>query len=201
MRSNKVILAVEDTLSDAISTKILEYFNLEIVQRVGYKGNAYLKQRASSLNRAAGGFYNVFLLTDLDSPKNCPPKLIQSWVGSPLNSGFFFRVAVMEIESWIMADRRAVAEFLSIPLNRIPQRTDSIEKPKEFLVSLARRSRKAKLRRELVPSPGATTAKVGTGFNARFTEFVRDHWDLERATSASASLKRTWDRLSSLYPV
>ena len=200
MRSEPFILAIEDILSDAVSTKILEYFGLEIAQRIGYKGNAYLRQKAPSLNRAARGFYNVFLLTDLDSPQNCPPKLIRSWVGASLNSGFLFRVAVVEIESWIMADRRGIAEFLSIPLNRIPQSTDRIEDPKEFLVSLARRSRKTKLRRELVPAPGATTAKVGTGFNARFTEFVRDHWDLKRAASASVSLKRTLDRIRSLYP-
>lgn len=199
MRSKPFILAVEDVLSDAVSTKILEYFGLEIAQRIGYKGNTYLRQKASSLNQAARGFYHVFLLTDLDSPQNCPPMLIRSWVGVPLNSGFIFRVAVVEIESWIMADRRGVAEFLSIPLNRIPQSTDRIENPKEFLVSLARRSRKTKLRRELVPAPSATTAKVGTGFNVRFAEFVRDHWNLERAASASVSLKRTLDRIRSLY--
>ncbi len=199
MRSNKVILAVEDTLSDAVSTKILEYCGLEIVNRIGFRGNSFLKQNARNLNRTARGLYNVFLLTDLDSPKNCPPKLIQSWVGAPLNSGFLFRVAVMEIESWIMADRRGIAEFLSVPLNRIPQNTDEIEKPKEFLVSLARRSRKRTLRRELAPAQGATTAKVGPLYNARFNEFVRVHWNLERASDVSVSLKRTMDRISSLY--
>ena len=199
MRSNKVILAVEDTLSDAVSTKILEYFGLEIVNRIGFRGNSFLKRNARNLNRTARGLYNVFLLTDLDSPKNCPPKLIQSWVGAPLNFGFLFRVAVMEIESWIMADRRGIAKFLSVPLNRIPHNTDEIEKPKEFLVSLARQSRKRKLRQELAPAQGATTAKVGPLYNARFNEFVRDHWDLERAATVSTSLKRTMDRISSLY--
>ena len=198
MKSNKVILAVEDTLSEAVSTKILEYFGLEIVNRIGFRGNSFLKQNARNLNRTARGLYNVFLLTDLDSPKNCPPKLIQSWVGAPLNSGFLFRVAVMEIESWIMADRESIAKFLSVPLNRIPHNTDEIEKPKEFLVSLARQSRKRTLRRELVPAQGAITTKVGPLYNARFNEFVRVHWNLERASAVSVSLKRTMDRISSL---
>ena len=198
MKSNKVILAVEDTLSEAVSTKILEYFGLKIVNRIGFRGNSFLKQNARNLNRTARGLYNVFLLTDLDSPKNCPPKLIQSWVGAPLNSGFLFRVAVMEIESWIMADRESIAKFLSVPLNRIPHNTDEIEKPKEFLVSLARQSRKRTLRRELVPAQGAITTKVGPLYNARFNEFVRVHWNLERASAVSVSLKRTMDRISSL---
>ena len=50
------------------------------------------------------------MFTDLDSPQTCVPELIQSWVKAPLNPGFFLRVAVMEIESWIMADRGALAD-------------------------------------------------------------------------------------------
>ena len=196
MRSNTVILAVEDALSDAVATKILENFGIKIVQRIGYQGNSYLKDKTPGLNQTAKGHYDVFMLTDLDSPKNCPPKLIQSWVKAPLNSGFFLRIAVMEIESWIMADRGAIANFLSIPIHRIPQDTDLIPNPKEFLVSLARKSKKKSLRDELVPDPRATTAKVGPGYNARLNEFVRDHWDLERAAAGSASLKRTLDRIS-----
>ena len=135
MNLNSVILAVEDTLSDAVSTKILESFGIEIMLRIGFKGNSYLKQKAPSLNQTARGSYDVFMLTDLDSPQNCPPQLIQSWIRAPLNSGFFLRVAVMEVESWIMADRSALARFLSIPVRRIPSNTDDIDNPKEFLVS------------------------------------------------------------------
>ena len=169
--------------------------------RIGFKGNSYLKQKAFDLNQTARGPYDVFMLTDLDSPQNCPPQLVQSWIRAPLNSGFFLRVAVMEIESWIMADRSALAEFLSIPVNRIPSNTDNIPNPKERLVSLARRSNKRRLRDQLVPAPGATTARVGPEYNSRFSEFVQTHWDLERAAVASPSLKRTLDRLRSAKTV
>ena len=43
MNLNSVILAVEDTLSDAVSTKILESFGIEIMLRIGFKGNSYLR--------------------------------------------------------------------------------------------------------------------------------------------------------------
>ena len=92
----------------------------------------------NSTDQRSGPLY-VFMFTDLDSPQTCVPELIQSWVKAPLNPGFFLRVAVMEIESWIMADRRALATFLSIPVNRIPNTPDDILQPKEFLVSLARK--------------------------------------------------------------
>ncbi len=197
MSLNSVILAVEDALSNAVSTKILKHFGIEIVQRIPniYQGNSYLQRRAVELNRSAAGPPYMFMLTDLDSPQNCPPQLIQSWVRGPLNSGFFFRVAVMEVESWIMADRSALAKFLSIPVNRIPSNTDDIDNPKEFLVSLARRSKKTRLRDRLVPAPRATTAIVGPEYNNCLSEFVQTHWDLARAAVVSPSLKRTLDCL------
>ena len=194
MNLSNVVLAVEDRLSDAVATKILEKFGVEIVKRIGYQGKSYLERKTPELNRAANGI-TVFMLTDLDSPRECPPKLIRSWVKGILNPRFCFRVAVMEIESWIMADRQAVSEFLSIPLNRIPRNTDEIDSPKEFLVSLARRSRKKAIREALVPGPGANFS-VGIEYNTLLSEFVREHWDLERAAVVSPSLKRTLNRLS-----
>ena len=190
---NRIILAVEDELSEAISTKILNEFGVEIRIVIREGGNTYLRQKSPELNRSAKGL-DIFLLTDLDSPKDCPLELIHSWIKGPLNPKFLFRVAVMEVESWIMADRNGMANFLSIPIHRIPHNTDEIANPKEFLVSLARKSKKRKLRDELVPKPG-TKIPVGYGYNTRLIEFVRDHWDLERAAMVSPSLKRTLDRL------
>lgn len=194
MNCNNIILAVEDRLSDAVATKILEKFDLEIMKRIGYQGKSDLERKTPELNRAANGI-TVFMLTDLDSPRDCPPRLIRSWIKGSLNPRFFFRVAVMEIESWIMADRIGFAAFLSIPLHRIPALTDNILNPKEFLVSLARRSRKKAVREALVPMPSANVP-VGIEYNALLIEFVREHWNLERAAAVSPSLKRTLDRLS-----
>ncbi len=196
MELNNIILVVEDRLSDAVATKILQHFDIEIVQRIIYEGNSYLQRKAQSYNRAAHQECGVFMLTDLDSPNICPPTLIESWVKGPLNRWFFLRVAVMEVESWIMADRRAISEFLAIPPNRIPQNTDEIASPKEFLVSLTRLSKNIRLREALVPAQSDKTAKTGNEYNPRLNQFVRNHWDLERAATVSPSLKRTLDRLS-----
>ena len=193
MSITDVILAVEDELSESISTQILRHFDIEIRYTIQGKGNVSLRQKAPELNRSANGTA-IFLLTDLDLPRDCPPGLIRSWIKGTLNPRFFFRVAVMEIESWVMADRMGFAAFLSIPLHRIPSPTDDILNPKEFLVSLARRSQKKTIRDALVPVPGANFP-VGVEYNTLLSEFVQDHWDLERAASASPSLKRTLDRL------
>ena len=194
MSLNNVILAVEDRLSDAVATKILETFDVKIVKRIGFQGKSDLERKTPELNRAANGI-TVFMLTDLDSPRECPPGLIRSWIRGSLNPKFFFRVAVMEVESWVMADRMGFADFLSIPLHRIPSPTDDILNPKEFLLSLARRSRKKTVREALVPAQG-TTFSVGNEYNTLLSEFVQEHWDLKRAVTASPSLKRTLDRIS-----
>lgn len=166
MNLNNVVLATEDRLSEAVATKILTTLGFEIVNRPRQHrrphqgGKSHLRKRAQEFNRSAAGPNYFFMLTDLDSPQNCPANLIQSWVKGPLHPRFFLRVAVMEVESWVLADRRAIAEFLEIPLVQVPSRTDEILHPKEFLVSLARKSPSAKLRKELVPGRGRRSLRA-----------------------------------------
>ncbi len=203
MNVDYVIFAAEDKLSEAVATKILTNMGFEIARRLQkprkprLKGNAYLKRIAPEFNRSAAGPSYFFILTDLDSPKICPSDLIQSWVKGPLNPRFFLRVAVMEVESWVMADRGAFAEFLRVSIEAVPTRTDEILDPKERLLSLAQKSKSAELRKALLPKKGGQTSKIGPGYNTRLSEFVRYHWDLNRAASISPSLKRTIDRIQS----
>ena len=194
MSLNSVILVVEDVLGEVISTKILEHFGIDIERKIVYEGKSYLQQKARSFNRTAYEECGIFMLTDLDSSDICPPTLIRSWIRGPLNPWFFFRIAVMEVESWIMADRDALSEFLSIPIHRVPRNTDNIPNPKEFLVSLARRCTQRRVREALVPARGANRV-VGVRYNAMLSNFVHSQWNLERAASISPSLKRTVDRI------
>ena len=203
MNVDYVNLAVEDKLSEAVATKILTNMGFEIARKPQkprkprLKGNAYLKKIAPEFNRSAAGPFYFFMLTDLDSPKICPSDLIQSWVKGDLNPKFFLRVAVMEVESWVMADRGAFAEFLRVSIEAVPTRTDEILDAKEHLLSLAKKSRSAELKKALLPKERGQTSKIGPGYNTRLSEFVRCHWDLNRAASVSPSLKRTVDRLQS----
>lgn len=194
MNLNNVTLVVEDVLGEVVSTKILKHFGIDIERKVMYEGKSYLQQKARNFNRTAHEGCGIFMLTDLDSPNICPSTLIRSWIRGPLNPRFLFRVAVMEIESWIMADRQALSEFLSIPIHRVPLNTDNIPNPKEFLVSLARRCKQRTVREVLVPARGANRV-VGPRYNALLSDFVHNQWDLERAASVSPSLKRTVNRI------
>ena len=95
----------------------------------------------------------------------------------------------------MIINRLIVKNWRNFQQINVPLPTDSILNPKEILISLARRSKKKRLREALVPAQGATLS-VGDEYNIRLIEFVRNHWDLERAATASPSLKPTLDRLA-----
>lgn len=193
MTRSAMLIAVEDLLSDVVGRAIFKSLGMTVAQTIGLKGNAFLRGKASALNQTAKAF-PVFLLTDLDVSTRCPPEVIQDWLGGPPEMGLIFRIAVMEIESWIMADRTALAALLGIDLRRVPQEPDRLPDPKREFVAVARRCRSRALREELVPAPGGT-AMVGPGYNARLSQFVREDWSPTRASKASPSLRRALQAL------
>lgn len=196
MKPIGVILAVEDLLSESVARALLTQTGkaFSVTQTLPLRSNVYLREKAPALNRTAKGF-PIVLITDLDRPNDCSPALIQRWLeGEPRHPNLLFRVAVMEIESWVMAHWDVCADFLGVPISRIPLDTDKIEKPKEFLLTLARKSRSSRLKSELLPSNGATS-KVGPGYNSLLGYFVRERWRAREACEASPSLKRAFERL------
>jgi hypothetical protein len=104
----------------------------------------------------------------------------------------------MEVESWIMADREEFARFMRVSSDAIPANTDTLPYPKEFIVSLAKRSKRKDIREDLVPAPGGT-ATVGPGFNSQIANFVAMHWDPSNAAAASPSLRGAIVRLQRAF--
>ena len=139
------------------------------------------------------------ILTDLDIGE-CPASLIRDWLGVTKHPNLLFRVAVREVESWILADSKNLAEFLGVHRALIPSDTDALPDPKAAIVELARRSRSKALRDGIVPRRNST-AKQGPDYNGCLGSFVREHWDIEAAKGNSASLARTVDRITSFTPV
>ncbi len=105
------------------------------------------------------------MLTDLDK-KECPLALLQEWLSSPKHPNLIFRVAIIEVEAWLLAHREAFAEFLGISVHLIPDDLDTVADPKQFLIGLANRSRKRILREAIVPS-GNSTSKIGKDYNGQ----------------------------------
>lgn len=192
-----VNIATEDELSEAVALNIVTACAGE--NAVGLllrrNGNGYLRARLPSFRQMAQR-EPVFLLTDLDDTR-CAPVLLKEWVGQkPLPPNLLLRIAVHEVESWILADRAGISDFLGISVNLIPQNSEIIPDPKNFLLKIAKRA-KREVRSELIIAKGAL-ASQGLGYNRTLINFVRDHWSLRKASEGSDSLRRAIERLNQM---
>lgn len=186
---------VEDELSKAVILKILQHTQrFQVTQCIVRGGNSPLKKVIVGLNQAAKG-RPYLVVTDLDNTI-CPLALIQNWLPHGKHPNLLFRVAVREIESWLLADREGIAHFLGLSdYSMIPEATDDIPKPKEFLIQLATKTKNRLLREELIPRHGST-AKVGRNYNDALRPFfVQEKWQIEVACQFSISLQRTLQTL------
>jgi hypothetical protein len=111
-----------------------------------------------------------------------------------------FRVAIREVEAWLLAHREAFAKFLGIAIELIPNDVDAIPNPKQFLINLARKSRKRSLRDAIVPAPNST-ATIGKYYNPQLIQFVQQSWQIDSAQKNSPSLQRAMNAIMSFEPI
>lgn len=182
-----VTIAVEGVTDTAVVARLFAWLGMEVGPVYGQRGKAYLDKHLPAYNNAAR-FAPWLVVRDLDTDFECAPVLTAALLPTP--AAFMrLRVAVREVESWLLADRVRIADFLSVALNRVPVDADSIGNPKSFMVELARQSRRRQIKEDLVPAAGSGT-KVGPGYAARLIEFARGAWRPQAAVRNSASLRR-----------
>ncbi len=192
-------LAVEDTLSEAVLKEMLKQSQrpFSIGTCLNRGGYGYLKRILPGLNHAAQGM-TYLVLTDLDTAE-CRLAIISEWLTQPKHPNLLFRVAVREVEAWLLAHREAFAEFLGISVTLIPNNVDEIPDPKQLLINLARKSKKRNLRDAIVPAVNST-AKIGKDYNGQLIQFVQHNWQVESAQVNSPSLQRAMNAVISFEP-
>ena len=192
-----VNLATEDELSETVAQRLIDdVFGVGMVgYRFGRRGNGYLIKKIPSFRQMAKR-EPVFILTDLDNA-NCAPELLEKWSsGNEFPENLLVRVAVREIEAWVLADRSGTADFLGVSPNLIPLNPEELADPKSFLLNLARKARR-EVRSELIVAKGAI-ASQGLGYNRALSLFVSSTWSIENAILRSASLSKAMLRLKEL---
>ena len=195
MRNIPLQIVIEDDLSLELAKKVIyNTKNNFLIDRVwpnvsrkkSTRGSGYIQTKVNAFNNAAAN-KNILILTDLDQ-QDCAPTFINNLLVRHKEDKLFLRIAVREVESWLLADRENFAKYISISPTIINSNPDELDDPKEHLFTLSRRSKK-RIIREGIP-PIDKTARMGAEYNPLLIKFVQDYWDLKKAMNRSDSLWR-----------
>ena len=190
-------IAVEDDLSHAVLAEMLKQTRRGFEVAVCYKQNGYgyLKRNLPAFLRASS-IKPFIILADLDV-NPCAATLADSWLGQSANlpQTALFRVAVKEVESWVLADPKSLAGFMGVREKEFPANPDQLDDPKDFIVQVARKSRYPVIQNSMVPAAGSR-ANVGPYFTRTLVQFVRNHWEAAKAQSHSDSFRRAWNAVN-----
>ena len=180
-------------LRKALASRPAEYFIGAVYSNAGF---GYLKKQAGAFNNAAKGC-PFLLLTDLDQHV-CPPVLIRSWLDQPLHEHFLLRVAVREVEAWLLADVRNLARFLRIRREPVLIPPEQIPDPKRELLTLAWSSSSRDIREALVWQDEHGQFRQGPDYNGRLSIFIQNHWDIQLSRTKTRSMEALFRALGRL---
>ena len=188
-----VTIAVEGATDIPVVRRLLAEAGHALAIAHGGHGKGPLDRNLVGYNNAAR-FAPWLVMRDLDHDAECAPAIASDLLPAPAEH-MRLRIAVREMESWLIADAESLAAFLSVKSSRIPPDPDTLDDPKQALVTIARHSRRREIRDDMVPAVG-TSITVGPAYGSRIEEFAREHWRPAVAANRSNSLKRTLDRLN-----
>lgn len=195
MIRSSVYLAAEDVPGLAVGRKLIaEQSALSICREKNARGNGTLRRKTPNYDQMSANGLPVLMLTDLDTDL-CAPGKIAAWLGHAPSRGFLFRICVREVEAWLLADREAMAKFLDVRIGTLPLTPESLPDPKNKLISLARDSRRRRIRDGLTP---AGHAAIGPDYNELLEAFIADSWAIDRAVERAPSLARARRRVADL---
>lgn len=181
-----VFAVVEGDTDEPIVRKLLTDVGLDVTYVHDMNGKGQLDKRLKDFNASAKGS-PWFVLRDLDHDSACAPTYLRR-LRLRTASWMVFRLAVREMEAWLLADREGLAKFMGLSPSVFPDRPDEEDDPTRTLVNLARRSKKRAIVQAFVPRRGDSVS-VGPGYEAAIIEFGGLHWSLHRACKRSPSLR------------
>lgn len=189
-----ITIAVEGDIDEAVALRLVRHVGAKAGTAYGKAGKDHLRRRIRGYNEASRRS-PWLVIVDLDQ-EDCGPALRRSWL-SEVSPSLCFRVAVREVEAWLLADAGAMARFLSVPAGRIPSLPESLADPKGEIVRIARRSRSRAVREAIVPRPESERI-VGPEYTSSLSLFARDLWCPDDAALRADSLRRAIRCLTAL---
>jgi hypothetical protein len=188
-----VNLVFEDELSEYVLSRLLGCFDNKYLSGYSYPGYGfgYIKSKINGFNQACKST-PFLVLTDLDN-NPCPVDLIKDWFSGAPHPNMIFRIAVKEVEAWLLADIEGFSKYTGVSKANFPGNPELENDPKRLLINIAARSRKRDIRDDIVPIN--ENAQIGPNYNGRLMEFVFNHWNIEAAIERSESLRRAYKKL------
>lgn len=191
-----VSLVTEDELSEAIGLRLLKDFlhfptSIQTLRRGGF---GYIRSKMNSWCQLSH-LQPVLIITDLDRAP-CPALLKNQWIGtSTPGKNLVFRIAVKEIESWLLADHETI-QLLVGKKAQLPNNPDDLIDPKQHLLELSKKAPRD-IRYDLLKQEGSICSQ-GLGYNRRLAATVNRNWCPVRASERSPSLKKAILRIQCL---
>ena len=112
-------MATEGAIDTAVARRICNEVELEVVAAHGERGKQRLDQSLGGYN-AAAQHGSWFVLRDLDTDADCAPSLQERLLATP-SRGMTFRIAVHEVESWLIADHISFARYFPYRWGWLPE--------------------------------------------------------------------------------
>lgn len=194
MTSRRLMLVAEDALSLAVLRRLIVQSGRRFVvaREMNAQGFGNIRADVPKFRKACKVLPHV-VLTDLDRYP-CPVALLADWNAIRLSEQMMLRIAVREVEAWLLADRNGIADFLGVAPGKVPALPEQEDDPKRCLMNLVRRGRNRRLAEELVPAKGSR-ASIGPLYNQHLSAFAATRWHTEQACEASPSLARALERI------
>ena len=188
-----IAIATEDQLSEAIALRLIADIPTPhfIQHKLGKTGSGYLKSKMNCWYQMAQQQV-VVVLTDLDRA-GCLVEFRDQWLLTAPPQNLLLRIAVREVESWVLADHVAMRALIGVK-GVLPAAPDELADPKQSLLKLAKSAPK-QIRADLLKTIDGNLAQ-GLGYNARLTAWVNSEWSPQRAAERSPSLARARSRLN-----
>ncbi len=193
-----IYLAVEDDLSELLLRRLVRERPVEYAVGPVFKrgGFGYLRKRSSAFNNMAKAC-PVLLLTDLDQ-RPCAPDLLQDWLTQPKHKDFLLRVAVREVEAWVLAADATFGNFLGLRRECKISEPEALPDPKAELLKLASTCLRRDVRDALVRRDTNGNLKQGPAYNSTLAGYINEAWLPDVAAARCPSLKKMLNALAAL---
>lgn len=191
-------MAAEDELSEWVLRRLLQERPIDYAVGAVFRrgGFGYLKKQTPAFNNMAKAS-PLLLLTDLDT-QPCAPALLSEWLPYPRHRDFLLRVAVREVEAWLLPPEAGLAAFLGTRRDHLPDAPETLPDPKAELLKIICGSPRREKRESLVRVDDNGNRRQGPAYNSTLADFVNRHWVMSESTKACPSLKRLIKALAEL---